>query len=156
MFKSGNFDSASGICNSTTLPPAHHTDARPSFNNLPQNQPLMVHMATNTSMPLPYGASGSVGYFAGTYDIDTTWTAAEVADMQAALHNYTLAWYMFRIAELSGGTGPEPTPPLLLDGKSFSTTIWYKNVTSGAWVFHSVMTTSNTYPWLMVRCIAFD
>jgi hypothetical protein len=69
--------------------------------------------------------------------------------MQQALQNYTQAWYQFRINEIAGIQQPEPTPPAVLVGTSYSSTLWYQNVTSGSWVFYSVMTTSEEYPWLM-------
>ena len=151
MFKNGNFNQSSLVCNATSLQgTAPGTRAHPvTFNNLPMNQPLMTNQFTLAGQPLPYGGVGSVGYFAGTYDIQTDWTPAEVAAMQQALHNYTQAWYEYRINEIAGLQQPEPSPPPLLAGASFLSTLWYQNVTSGSWVFYNVKTTSDRYPWLM-------
>ena len=61
MMKSGNMDVSAGLCNTTA--PA----VAASFNNLPMNQPLVVHSPSAADWPLPYtNGSGVSGYYAAT------------------------------------------------------------------------------------------
>lgn len=141
---------------------------RSRFDNKPMNQPLMVHSWSTPGTPLPYNGSGIMGYFAGTYDVDPTWSPAQTAAVQAALHNYTQAYFAFRIAEIaadaSGAPAPaRPAPPSLLSNSSYVFAVWYQNVTSAAtavapaapaapsyeWVYYMAMVTTPQYPWLM-------
>ena len=72
MFKSGNMDVSQGLCpkmGASAGVEQSVNGAAPSrrlFNNLPMNQPLLVHQPTAAGWPLPYNATGSVGYYAGT------------------------------------------------------------------------------------------
>jgi hypothetical protein len=157
MFKSGNMNTAIGICNSTntTTAPVPAADASPvSFDNGPMNQPLTVHGWTQDGQPLPYNSTGKVGYFAGTYDVNASWTPAEVAAVEAALHSYTQAWMAFRIAEIAAeGAGvappPQPTAPAPLAGLSYLASVWWRNVSSASFNYLNLQATSPAYPWLM-------
>jgi hypothetical protein len=161
MFKSGNMQTGAGLCaemgaggDAVAGSAASIDHARVGFNNLPMNQPWMVHGWTTPGQAVPYNGSGLIGYFAGTYDGDPAWTPSQLAAVQAALHNYTQAWISFRFAELaaagaSGPPPPQPTPPLLLANSSYLATAWYTNVTTGATVYYQLVVTTPTYPWLM-------
>lgn len=161
MFKSGNMDLSKGVCprtNATGGAPALRSpgasSGRVGFNNNPMNQPLVVHGWTASGVPVPYNGTGVMGYYAGTYDVNATWTPAEVAAVQGALHNYTAAWFAHRVAEIAAADSGAPPPPLpaapaLLASKSFLFATWYTNVTSGAMVYLQGQATSAHYPWLM-------
>jgi hypothetical protein len=168
MFKSGNMDIAAGICPETTPPPPLLAAAAapawrrraPSgaalgrlgaqFNNLLMNQPL-VTIQPSTIMPVPYGGTGSVGFVAGTYDVNASWSQAESAAVQDALATYTQAWIAFRFAEADGVQPPpaEPQPPALLVNQSYVAAIYWRNVTSGSLCFLHLQQTSKPAPWLM-------
>lgn len=160
MFKSGNMDPVENLCNSTAPGLAGSMDVAPrplQFDNLPMNQPLVVHNASAPGWALPYtNATGVSGYFAGTYDVPKGADASVLAALSEALHQYQLALYAFRLQELasaeSGHVGEPPKPPpapQLLVNASFLSVQWYKNVSSNSWVFYNTMNTSPKYPWLM-------
>ena len=160
MWKSGNMDMAAGICPETSPPPpaaaSLHAAAAPlRFNNLKMNQPLVaLHPARPAKVPYsPSPTGGFVGWAAGTYDVNASWSAAEVAAVQAALEDYTAAWVAFRFAELEGASPlpprPDAAPPALLVNRSYEGTVWWKNVSSGATVFLHMQATSAAAPWLM-------
>lgn len=122
---------------------------RAGFNNLLMNQPL-VQVTPSAERAVPYGGRGLVGWTSGTYDVNASWTPAEVAAVTAALEAYTAAWVAYRFAEVDGAPpGPQPTPPALLTNKSYVAAVWYRNVTSGSLVFMHIQSTSAAAPWLM-------
>ena len=169
MFKSGNMNIAMNLCaktNSTsTISPNTGIPvlSRPwqnkfsnalQFNNLPMNQPLVVHGWTAENIPVPYNSTGFMGYFAGTYDVNPNWTRPESFLVQEALHSYTQAWMSYRIEEIYAENNnlpmpPTPVAPALLTNLSYLFAIWYQNVTSNTTVYHMGQATSNNYPWLM-------
>ena len=155
MFKSGNMDrdATQTLCRETE--PSH---AAP-FNDLPMNQPLMVYDTivvdnnndnnNNDNIPTSYS------YFAGTYDVDVTWTTFQLQQVQAALHHYTQAWmnyyYYDIITTTPHGTAVSkdiPTPPELLQNSSFLYTGWIRTPTQGL-LYSSMVRTNLPYPWLM-------
>jgi hypothetical protein len=144
MLKSGNMNTAAGICPETV--------AGVGFNNLPMNQPLL-ELTPAAVRSVPYGGTGYVGSLGATYDVDPSWTPAQAAAVRAALANYTAAWIDYRFAEVDGVTplppAPEAAPPALLVNKSYEGVVWWRNVSSGATVFHHVQQSSPAAPWLM-------
>lgn len=150
MFKSGILNHTSALCPATA--PGAATTSAPAVGNGIMNQPLMVHSMSAPGSPLPYGASGITGFFAGTYDWLPTWSPQQWTAMQDALSAYTLQLYQYRLAELNG-TAP-PSPPLpsspLLAAASFMSAQWYRNVSgSGSWTILNSLLTTPAYPWLM-------
>jgi hypothetical protein len=134
MFKSGNMDRHSmDLC-----PPTEPTRAAP-FNDLPMNQPLMVYDTVEQESGHPF----SFSYFAGTYDVDLTWDALQIGQVQAALHRYTRAWMNYYYRDSS-----QPTPPALLQNSSFLFTAWTQTPSQGL-VYTNMVYTSLNYPWLM-------
>ena len=96
MFKSGNMNTGLNICNATNVNSISSNIIEGSFNNLPMNQPFMVH-SYSTLRSGPYPGLSYVGYFAGTYDLPSSPT--EEANMTDALHTYTESWFQYRVAE---------------------------------------------------------
>eukprot|EP00040_Diaphanoeca_grandis_P012030 m.61408 g.61408 ORF g.61408 m.61408 type:complete len:530 (+) comp22977_c0_seq2:205-1794(+) len=137
MFKSGNMDTDQNIC-PCVVPHCGPKHAGSGF----MSQPLMVHGWTNNN---------ASGYFAGTYDVEPSWTPAEKTAVQNALTQYTEDWIRYRLLEINTSTSvapPKPTPPTVLMNSSFAFTAWYRNA-SGRTVYYSAMRTSERYPWLM-------
>jgi hypothetical protein len=86
-------------------------------------------------------------YFAGTYDVPKGANASVLEALSTALHQYQQALYAFRLQELGCAAPcsdpPKPPPaPVLLTNASFLSVQWYKNVTSGSWVFYNILITS--------------
>lgn len=160
MFKSGNMDVAANVCPKTSRPLAHRyapsAGALPiaavqelRFNNLPMNQPI-VNVHQSEEQAVPYGGRGLVGWVSGTYDVNASWTSAEIAAVQAALEEHTQAWVTYRFAEVdTQNPGPQPQPPILLVNKSFIAAVWWRNVSSGSMVFMHIQLTSPALPWAM-------
>jgi hypothetical protein len=156
MFKSGNMNTGLNICPATNVNNNNNnynnnynndSPISSSFNNLPMNQPFMVHQFSTPGVPGPYGGSSYVGYFAGTYDLPAP---GDEAALTSALETYTEAWFQYRIAELDGNIPPSlPAIPTLLVNKSYLSTLWYQNTTSGSFVFYNLLVCSKSYPWLM-------
>lgn len=124
------------------------------FNNLPMNQPLVVHGWTADNQPVPYNSTGFMGYFAGTYDVNPNATMPDTFLVQQALHSYTQAWMQYRIDEIYAVDNnlpipSNPTVPSLLTNLSYLFAIWYQNTTSNTTVYYMGQSTSANYPWLM-------
>lgn len=154
MLKSGNMNVAANICPETAPAPpsaALRRDGPLAFNNLDMNQPLL-QLQPAALRPVPYGGTGYVGYLGATYDVNASWTPAEVAAVQAALGAYTEQWIAYRFAELDGKPlppSPDGTPPALLANRSYEGVVWFKNATSGSTVYHHIQKSSPAAPWLM-------
>lgn len=75
------------------------------------NQPYIVH-AWTAPVPVPYSGTGPMGYIAGTYDV----AGGVNGSIDAGLHEYTQAWWAYRIAEVAGQAPPnKPSlPPALV------------------------------------------
>ena len=152
MLKSGNMNVGANICPETVAAAA----AAPgggglTFNNLDMNQPLLA-LSPSAQRAVPYGGRGYVGSLGATYDVDPKWSPAQAAAVQAALTAYTEAWIAYRFAEIDGTPLP-PLPssqtPALLVNRSYEGVVWYRNVSSGSFVFHHIQQSSAKAPWLM-------
>jgi|EP00505_MAST-04D_sp_SCG-Rhode-Island_P002928 hypothetical protein len=150
MFKSGNFNVSVGVCPATLVDAG--VGRKPAvnlkFNNLPMNQPMMVHRWTGKSQ----GWVG--GFFAGTYDINVSWTPQEEEDVELALMEYTDACVQERLGnnlDRNFRRHSVPSPPAILQNSSILFTAWYQNCTGNScnWVYFSGIKASKKYPWLM-------
>lgn len=149
MFKSGVMDTGQNICPCVVQGypcGPKHTGGKGSA----MNQPLMVHHSFGADpwdgRSSKTGAIALAGYFAGTYDIDSNWTAAERNAAEQALRSYTDAWLAHRLSPASGAADT-PEPPALLRNSSYLFTAWYRR--DGFTIFYSGLRTSPRYPWLM-------
>ena len=166
MFKSGNMDISKGLCVETAgrdvLNTRHVTPASAdrdnnhelSFNNLPMNQPIMVHRWTSNDN----GWTG--GFFAGTYDVNSSWTASEKQQVKDALMDYSEKVVQHRISSTQNynimmkDESNIPGPSLIIANSSFLFTAWYQNCSSVTldndttckWVYFNGLKFSLTYP----------
>ena len=150
MFKSGNMDLSKGLCPETLG--EKDKKSHLGFNNLPMNQPLMVHRWTKQSN----GWSG--GFFAGTYDVNVSWTSDQLEEVQSALLAYTDISVQQRVRERWSSHDKArtiPDPPEILANSSILFTAWYRNCSNLShiercnWVYFSGLKPSKNYPWLM-------
>ncbi|CAB9499095.1 expressed unknown protein [Seminavis robusta] len=143
MFKSGNFDSKTEqLCKHTTSTGSTATQnstpiIQGPFNDLPMNQPLMVQGTVKGN-----STHKQYSYFAGTYDVDPYWSPFKIQLVQAALHQYTQEWMT------STTNTNTPAIPPLLQNASYMYTGWTRQKDVGL-VYSSMITTSETHPWLM-------
>jgi hypothetical protein len=156
MFKSGNLDSkTSEFCPKTggNSNASSNIISKPQisgpFDDLPMNQPLMVHGTTTLSNDDNAKSRQLYYYFAGTYDVNSSWLPWQIRQVQHALHQYSQAWLDHDNNE-KNQSKPKPTPPKLLHNKSFLLTGWsQREEEDTGWKYSSFVQTSSHYPWLM-------
>ena len=149
MFKSGVIDTDEQICpcafEGRPCGPFHA-----GGNGAAMNQPLMVRHSFGAhpwdGRSSMNGASAVAGYFAGTYDVDSNWTAAARAAVEQALRSYTDSWLAYRLNSATA-TADRPKPPTLLKDSSYLFTVWYRR--AGLTIYYSGLRTSARYYWLM-------
>jgi hypothetical protein len=145
-FKSGIFNSLQRLCPCSGLPSSclawnsTHRPTRTGDGSREMNQPLVAHQ---------WSDGAGAGFFAGTWDVQPDWTAAQRHSVLQALTAHTQAWVAYREAELAPGNPPplRPMTPPSLANSSFAFAAWSHR--NGSRVYYSAMRTSSTYPGLM-------